>query len=200
MANNNSTAATHKGTCQVCGSLQKLPKGTLAKHGYTVDWGFFNGVCTGSHHLPFELSCDMIQGSIDRAKTMLAATQNEITDLAVPAPDTDKATVWMQRYRKATFSIKGGYYWDKVELTKSVHTMADGYVSVRFEYATEKGAERVDAYTSEGSYAKTMTDAVQHFNGCYSKVLVARAAKVADYIKWQTERVANWKPTELKSL
>jgi hypothetical protein len=28
--------------------------GVLAKHGYTVDWGFFNGVCSGAHDKPLE--------------------------------------------------------------------------------------------------------------------------------------------------
>jgi hypothetical protein len=28
--------------------------GTIAKHGYTVDWGFFNGVCQGSDAKPLE--------------------------------------------------------------------------------------------------------------------------------------------------
>jgi hypothetical protein len=46
--------ATHKGTCQVCGRAQAHFKGTIAKHGYTVDWGFFNGVCAGAEHQPLE--------------------------------------------------------------------------------------------------------------------------------------------------
>jgi hypothetical protein len=29
--------------------------GVLAKHGYTVDWGFFNGVCVGAENKPLEL-------------------------------------------------------------------------------------------------------------------------------------------------
>jgi hypothetical protein len=28
--------------------------GVLAKHGYTVDWGFFNGVCSGAEDKPLE--------------------------------------------------------------------------------------------------------------------------------------------------
>lgn len=48
--------ATHLGTCQVCGCMHKVSKddGTIAKHGYTVDWNTFNGICQGSNHLPFE--------------------------------------------------------------------------------------------------------------------------------------------------
>ena len=39
--------ATHDGECQLCGRMQKLPDGRLAKHGYTTRWGFFQGVCPG---------------------------------------------------------------------------------------------------------------------------------------------------------
>lgn len=49
--------ATHNGTCQACGRQHAVnPKtGLLAKHGYTVDWGFFNGTCAGSDKKPLEV-------------------------------------------------------------------------------------------------------------------------------------------------
>ncbi len=49
-------ASTHRGTCQVCGRGQKLPAGRLSKQGYTVDWGFFSGVCPGALAEPLETS------------------------------------------------------------------------------------------------------------------------------------------------
>lgn len=70
-------AATHRGHCQVCGSLQKLPKGKLSLHGYTVAYGFFSGICTGARELPFELSCDLVKGAVARAKVALKSTQEE---------------------------------------------------------------------------------------------------------------------------
>ena len=52
---------THKGTCQVCGSVQAVNNktGMIAKHGYTVDWGMFQGECPGSHELPIEKSQEL---------------------------------------------------------------------------------------------------------------------------------------------
>lgn len=47
--------ATHYGTCQICGRKQKAPHSLMAKHGYTVDGGYFNGTCFGSDEKPFEL-------------------------------------------------------------------------------------------------------------------------------------------------
>lgn len=48
--------ATHNGTCQACGRVQAIrSNGLLAKHGYTTEYGFFNGTCSGSDHPPLEL-------------------------------------------------------------------------------------------------------------------------------------------------
>lgn len=43
------TTHTHRGTCQACGRVHAVDNvsGLVAKHGYTVDYGYFNGVCTG---------------------------------------------------------------------------------------------------------------------------------------------------------
>jgi hypothetical protein len=56
--------ATHLGTCQVCSRVQKLPNGVMAKHGYQVLGGFFEGVCFGSNHLPLERDKTLVEKSI----------------------------------------------------------------------------------------------------------------------------------------
>lgn len=43
-----------RGHCQACGRLQTVTKGKIAKHGYTVEDGFFDGVCSGSGFAPME--------------------------------------------------------------------------------------------------------------------------------------------------
>ena len=50
--------ATHLGTCQVCGSVQKVNRSTgkLATHGYTKDYSFHMGECMGSRKDPYEVS------------------------------------------------------------------------------------------------------------------------------------------------
>jgi hypothetical protein len=78
--------ATHMGTCQVCHAGQKLPQGHLSIHGYTVNYGWFNGTCRGSHRLPVEQSCDIIQESIaltveaiGRKETKIEEVENSTT-------------------------------------------------------------------------------------------------------------------------
>lgn len=50
------TTHTHRGTCQACGHIQAVDNASqlIAKHGYTVDWGYFNGTCRGSGKRPAE--------------------------------------------------------------------------------------------------------------------------------------------------
>ena len=64
--------ATHYGTCQLCNSLQKAPNGHLAKHGYDVQYGFFNGICRGSNELPYEVSCDLLVTVLAGIKVSIA--------------------------------------------------------------------------------------------------------------------------------
>lgn len=50
---------THTGTCQVCGRQQAAKNNggrTIAKHGYTVEFGWFTGVCAGSGAQALEIS------------------------------------------------------------------------------------------------------------------------------------------------
>lgn len=55
------TKATHNGTCQVCGAEQAVnpSTGKLAKHGYSVEWGYFNGACSGGDELPMQINKDL---------------------------------------------------------------------------------------------------------------------------------------------
>lgn len=62
-----------RGICQCCGRQQAvLASGLMSKHGYTVDDGWFNGVCTGQDFKPMQhditqtgVVCSMVQGQVD---------------------------------------------------------------------------------------------------------------------------------------
>jgi len=45
-----------RGNCQCCGRDQAVKNGTMAKHGYTVEHGWFNGVCSGERFAPIQVS------------------------------------------------------------------------------------------------------------------------------------------------
>ncbi len=77
--------ATHNGTCQACGNVQANTPNGIAKHGYTVDWGFFNGVCPGSDRPALEISRHYADGTIQRledgADQLEALTLADITEV-----------------------------------------------------------------------------------------------------------------------
>jgi hypothetical protein len=62
------TTHTHRGHCQACGRVQAVDTANnlLAKHGYTVDFGYFDGVCTGSDRKPLEVDKSFAEATIVR--------------------------------------------------------------------------------------------------------------------------------------
>lgn len=63
------------GNCQCCGNQQAvLARGTMSNHGYTVENGWFNGVCPGNDYLPLQQ---------DRSR--LDLTVNNILNAELPA-------------------------------------------------------------------------------------------------------------------
>jgi hypothetical protein len=73
-----SRKSTHRGHCQLCGALHKLPGDVLADHGYTVRWGFFQGVCAGAGSLPYEASCGALVSAASSVQADIANLQAEI--------------------------------------------------------------------------------------------------------------------------
>src|SRR5579863_2290904 len=106
-------AATHYGTCQACGSQQKLPAGVLAKHGYTTKWGFFEGTCRGSGERPFEKDYSLIEKFIGYAQTRLASNQEFLAGLKA-RPTEPKGWVHIYRTAKNRYELSG-YNWHLVE-------------------------------------------------------------------------------------
>ena len=74
------TTHTHKGHCQVCGNLHAVDNSHngLAKHGYDVSWGFFNGVCSGADNLPIQLDKTLADRTIKSLDKAIAGFQNSI--------------------------------------------------------------------------------------------------------------------------
>lgn len=77
------TTHTHKGHCQVCGNIQAVDNShnLLAKHGYSVDYGYFNGVCTGADNLPIELDRTIADKTIIRINNYIKETQTNIANI-----------------------------------------------------------------------------------------------------------------------
>lgn len=95
--------ATHRGTCQACGRAQAHFKGTIAKHGYTVDWGYFNGVCAGAEQLPLEQDKAFAERIINDLRTIIAPRADKLAaDLLAGTVQPD----WAKRVRGTLYACK----------------------------------------------------------------------------------------------
>lgn len=81
--------STHTGICQACGRRQAVhvKSGLIAKHGYTTEYGFFNGTCGGSDELPLELdtkvNIKIVAATYHWAAEQEAKANGEITTVPV---------------------------------------------------------------------------------------------------------------------
>lgn len=89
------TASTHTGICQACGRRQAVhvKTGLIAKHGYTTEYGFFNGTCGGSDALPLELDTEVnvatVEALIAFAAKHEAKAEGEIRTVPVTTYERD---------------------------------------------------------------------------------------------------------------
>lgn len=190
--------ATHQGHCQCCGSLQKLPGGILSLHGYTVEHGWFSGVCQGAGHQPFEVSCDLVEKFIESAKAHLAYLEATKAKWLLPATE---AKAWVQKYEAPKYKVKGGYFWELVEIKhewKAFSSGGGGYDKYFYD-VPEKSS--FNAGVIELGYGedkpKTLLEVCTWLNAKYAATFDAKIAGIKQYIAWQTKRVAEWKPEPL---
>lgn len=75
---------THTGNCQACGREHAvdIKKGTIAKHGYTVDWNSFLGVCPGADRSPAQVTVEYTRVIITRC-TEAAISYDEHADMLI---------------------------------------------------------------------------------------------------------------------
>ena len=190
--------ATHYGHCQCCGALQKLPSGLLSNHGYTVEHGWFEGVCYGARHLPFEQSKDLIEGLIKRAQERAQELRKEADEyLANPSANGIKRHVYVKNDRYGS----GNYQWIEDNIFKVTKYYDDSNDSYIVFYWDEKhsfgfGPDRAAEY----QHFENLADAVKHERGQWYNFLLKKAAETDNYITWQQERIKNWKPAELEEI
>lgn len=188
--------ATHSGTCQLCGRFQKLPGGRLSSHGYTVQWGFFSGTCPGTGFLPFEISTDRIEAAIERAEVAAASADERAGTLR---NDPSPAAVWIAR---------GEYVGRKyVQVWESIDADA-----VRFDPRESDGRVYFSGTVVDSKNRQHRLDADYHFDRSTAEAFLrgvneryaAHLDKVAmqhrEYAAWQRERIADWKPGELRPI
>jgi len=123
---------THKGTCQLCGRIQAVNNktGEIAKHGYTVDYGFFSGTCRGSGYLPLQQDRAELDSQIksweEFTANQLALTVADIKSVPVlKRLMTAEEFVLVPKHQRyfATFAEAAEYY------LHNIHARAQGLIN-----------------------------------------------------------------------
>lgn len=181
--------ATHFGHCQLCGHEQKLPGGTLAKHGYSVEWSQFIGVCPGSSHSPIEVANYLLAEARERALASVAflnAQAEAVLQLA--------NVFWVQEYR--VVGTSRSKYGNRPVKGYSWHTYGLDAVS-----EDGKGYTDVDGKNQrfiQKSLYGTVDEIVAELNKRRADFLRREAEGFASYAAWLEDRIENWKPEPLR--
>ena len=206
-AKSSKRTATHNGTCQVCGRVQAVHPitGHLAKHGYTTRWGFFSGTCPGSDHKPFEVSKALIESAIARAKDAAVTLREQAAEVRART----EGKVWFQFYRPATWQVRhSSNVWREVDIftEEKTYQIDVNTTGSYFKFFVENPYYDEKAPTTYGNLPREevrysgdeVAEVRTALNEKRAKSLDAEAKKYDEYVVWQTERVANWAPADLK--
>lgn len=182
-------SATHDGHCQVCGRLQRLPSGVLAKHGYTVQGrgygGYFSGTCDGSDHLPYELSCELVKKSIVKANAFIDHSLEEIAKLLKPAtvPET-----WVH--------VTSYSYGRRVSIPVKARVEKGKYDGLYIVYEHDGKTHR--QWTVQRGYrGDTPLEVVDDINKSRARSIELNIANLRLYVEEQEQRVKDWKLRDL---
>lgn len=182
--------ATHSGSCQICGRVQKLPGNVLSKHGYTTRWGFFSGTCPGSGYRPFEVAFDRIQAAIDDVKMQIAGIER---DIAMMNSEPVANIAPFHAYRsasKVTRYERSGYYESTVTLSLDER----GYVVLT--HANDDTSQKIEP-SNRYSLHGTITEIVLTLRADKQRRMEGWIADRQKFVDWQEHRIATWKPGAL---
>jgi hypothetical protein len=171
--------ATHLGTCQLCGHIQKLPGGLLAKHGYAVQWSQFVGTCRGSGSAPYETSRNLIAAEIAYAEQTIDGLEARAQKL------------WEDAHPKH-FYVETSKYVGRTKVYQTLsYTPADD-LSPDSPYTVtlpvDGHRERFDAF----SYADEPGNKYHALNLREARRLRRQAEKHREYRQWLRERHDSW--------
>jgi len=194
------------GHCQLCGRLQRLPGGLLAKHGYNVHWGFFSGTCPGSDATPFEVSKHLIDGQIAHTKASIAALE---LGIAAVLASEDTTKVWVHEYLGS--NKLGGIYRDRLaDIVRWERSNYGGtaqedqswsFVFVGRNWQSIKDCEQ--SSTKQCRYPsfeqnKSQVALVKFFNKWYADTVLAKQlGQLKSYVAWLEVRARDWAPAPL---
>ena len=190
------TKSTHQGSCQICGSVQCLPGGVLAKHGYTTRWGFFEGTCSGSGWEPFELSKDLVEPAVMRCKATIESILQEVANYENMASEVNGRDVAWHVVSVGRDRMRN---WEQVKLVQfesEIHGSGeDARTLYRIMGRDSLGKLHQIHNGCNGPWSMKLSSVrawAHAMNAEYVRHLRSVISARRDWVKWQEERLANW--------
>ena len=148
-----------RGNCQCCGREHAVVDGRMAKHGYTVESGWFKGVCAGKHFAP-------IQVSREQTDTLIVSVRKQVLEMIAKADLVASGEIKPTTITRHPHSKKAMEFIPFAEAT--VYEQRDAIRALEWNYrrTAEMGT----------SFAKMMTEVADKYHG---KALVEVAKKEA---------------------
>ena len=97
-------------TCQICGRQIKSNTGVIAHHGYKrPGGGWQTASCNGARGLPYEVSCDLLPGTIKSIENFIELQEERLEDFINNPPS------------KLTVNIGSSWHKLEVEVLKPIN-------------------------------------------------------------------------------
>jgi hypothetical protein len=156
------TNTTLRGHCPCCGNLQAVPRG-ISKHGYTVEHGWFQGVCGGEGHRPIEEDRSVTDKIVIDINKQCAELDQLAADLAagrVTPKGKDKTRYNAATQKRESFFVAWEFLtaWEQSDLARN-----EAY---KAQYRAKTGRD----------FAAYLTSIADQFHG---KALIEEAKKEA---------------------
>ena len=133
-----------RGNCQLCGRLHAIISrtGKVAKHGYTVEHGFFSGVCSGSHYVPMQESREATNAAIEAVRSEVAELR--VRAGALRAGKIHPPSVKSNRYGAEPIAWEDASEYQRAEAVKSAAWTAERRAEIG-----ERFADQLDALAAQ---------------------------------------------------
>tara|TARA_R100000306_G_C4361721_1_gene135595 strand:+ start:245 stop:757 length:513 start_codon:yes stop_codon:yes gene_type:complete len=160
----------------------------MAKHGYTVSWGFFSGTCQGSDALPFEQDCSLVAEAIRGSEVRRDYLAKRVSELRA---DTRPAKA------HATFWVRGKGYQSAWVPTDAIVVAEPGQHSGQWVAPVTGDCgtvyEAAFGYKNHTYGSTTAVEAAYEANVRLAEDIERKdLASAQQYIAWQTSRLAGW--------
>jgi hypothetical protein len=186
----------NKGTCQVCGAVQKIQNNGLNQnvfiHGFTKTNGWWNqNECFGSGHKALEVSCDMVENSIaraydqrDRLRDQVTAQEETSADLIVYRPVADK---WHDVHWMRGAVVSHQYEVNHYIQQGDVHTF-----TYQVKLPNGEVHECTDAYDNPNKHFRTEAECFKVLRATEINRLSKIITEINEYAQHQSEVINNW--------